>query len=157
MLEAARTVRPRAIRARRPRPDAQSKETAMAPRDLSAGMLGADVQAIQQALNLQPNLPGPPLQVNGVYDAATAARVIAYQTLKKLPQTGVVDAATRLALYPYGVATITIFGARLALPDLAAPAVSSRIPNFSTYQLTPPSWAAPRLGTSWEPLPIMSG
>jgi hypothetical protein len=125
----------------------------MAPRDLSAGMSGADVQAIQQALNVQPNLPGPPLQVNGVYDAATAARVVAYQRLKKLPQTGLVDAATRLALYPYGVATITILGARLSLPDLAAPAVSSRIPNFSTYQLTPPSWAAPRLGTSWAPLP----
>jgi hypothetical protein len=125
----------------------------MAPRDLSAGMSGVEVQAIQQALNLQPNLPGPPLVETGVMDPATVARVTAYQKLKKLPQTGVVDAATRLALYPYGVATITIFGARLSLPNLAAPSISSRIPHFSNFQLTPPGWAAPRLGMSWEPLP----
>ena len=57
----------------------------MAPRDLSAGMSGADVQAIQQALNLQPNLSGPPLVENGVYDAATAARVSQNTTFPAWP------------------------------------------------------------------------
>lgn len=125
----------------------------MGLRDLSMGMSGPDVLAIQQALNLQTSLPGPLLVVDGKFGQNTATRVRAFQTSKRLPVTGIVNASTRLALYPYGVATITILATRLTLPSLSAPAISSRIPNFSNYQLTPPSWAAPHLGTSWEPLP----
>lgn len=122
------------------------------PPDLHEGATGEEVRAIQQALNIQPNLPGPPLE-NGVFDAPMTQRLIAYQTSKHIPATGIVDSATRLALYPYGVASVTILATRLTLPSLAAPALSSRIPHFAFQTLTPPTWAMPRLGSSWEPLP----
>ena len=122
------------------------------PPDLHEGAAGEEVRAIQQALNIQPGLPGPPLE-NALFDAAMTQRLIAFQTLKHLPPTGIVDQATRLALYPFGVASVTVLATRLTLPVLAAPALSNRIPHFSYQQLTPPSFAAPRLGSSWEPLP----
>jgi len=122
------------------------------PPDLHEGASGDEVRAIQQALNIQPGLVGPPLE-NGVFDAAMTQRLIAYQTSKHIPATGIVDQATRLALYPFGVASVTILATRLTLPSLAAPALSSRLPNFTYQTLTPPTWAMPRLGSSWEPLP----
>ncbi len=85
-------------------------------------MTGEDVRQVQLALNLQPGL-GAPLKVTGVFDAATQSRVRVYQTKKGLPATGVVDFRTRLALYPFGVATLTL----LAMP-LTTPAPASTTP-----------------------------
>jgi Putative peptidoglycan binding domain len=125
----------------------------MAPGDLSQGMSGAEVLAIQKALNVQIGLPGPTLSENGIFDSAMAERLTQFQTLKRIRVTGIVDDATRLAMFPFGVATVTILATRLTLPSLAAPAISARYPHFANQMLTPPSWALPRLGSSWEPLP----
>lgn len=96
----------------------------MALRELSVGMTGEDVRQIQLALNLQPGLSGPPLNSNGVFDAATEQRVRDYQVKKGLPVTGVVDFKTRLALYPYGIATLTLIAMPLKMPAVLAPTPS---------------------------------
>jgi len=81
-------------------------------RNLSVGSSGEDVRAIQNALNIQRGLPGAPLVVDGVFGRLSDARVRAYQTAKKLTVDGIVGRATRLALAPFGVATITIVATR---------------------------------------------
>lgn len=58
---------------------------AVSPRSHSGGADEAHVKVIQEAVEAE---------VTGEYDEATREAVMAYQKKKKLPVTGVVDAAT---------------------------------------------------------------
>jgi peptidoglycan hydrolase-like protein with peptidoglycan-binding domain len=67
-------------------------------RDLSMGMRGTDVTALQTFLVAQ-NYPGSgSWMLTGYFGAATAAAVRDYQSQHGLPQTGVADSATRASI-----------------------------------------------------------
>jgi hypothetical protein len=61
----------------------------------SAGDRGSDVQALQGLLRQQ---TAPALSISGVFDSATVAAVRAFQMVRGLPVTGMVDAGTWLRL-----------------------------------------------------------
>lgn len=71
-------------------------------RDLSFGTAGHDVAAWQAVLRLEP-VPlgwkgGWPLRVDGQFGPITERATKAYQAVRKLPVTAIVDAATRLSI-----------------------------------------------------------
>ncbi len=89
------------------------------------------MRQVQIALNLQPNLPGPSLNVSGAFDPATESRVRVYQ--RGLPVTGVVGDETyrgTRGLYPYGIANITIVATRAPAHDFGGGASRGAVPNF---------------------------
>ena len=89
----------------------------MAIRDLSWGMNGADVLAVQKALNAWG--ANPPIEEDGDFKGHTDTAVRQFQTAHHPPLKidGIVGPRTRAQLFPVGVATTTIFGMRLRLPD----------------------------------------
>jgi len=64
-------------------------------RDLSEGMQGADVKALQQRLAALKYYPGP---IDGIFGSDTLEAVWAFQEVNSLPVTGVVGSATNKAL-----------------------------------------------------------
>lgn len=86
----------------------------MGIRSVRLGATGADVKAIQGALNVWgANLGNP----DGVFGSNTDTAVRNFQASKGLAVDGVVGKGTRRELFPIGVATTTIYGMRLRLPD----------------------------------------
>ena len=90
------------------------------PRNLSVGMSGMDVKAIQQALNIW--MPDrKPLVDDGKFGPLTKAAVIAFQSRRNLTRDGIVGPFTLTALYPvapyYGFSVV----ARGVGPSAAAP------------------------------------
>jgi peptidoglycan hydrolase-like protein with peptidoglycan-binding domain len=87
----------------------------MAIRSISLGANGADVKAVQEALNVWK--ANPPLTPNGVFDKDTDSAVRRFQQDHGLKPDGIVGRATRRALFPVGVATVTVQGLRLQMPE----------------------------------------
>ncbi|MBV8793410.1 MAG: peptidoglycan-binding protein [Hyphomicrobiales bacterium] len=114
----------------------------MGIRDLEWGMSGPDVKAIQEALDLQPGLKSPRLDHNGIFGPKTDAKVREFQALKHIPVTGRVGAQTRRALFPVGVATVTIIGIKRPPPAFRQP-LTDRYPSVMPGKLTPPSRGQP--------------
>jgi peptidoglycan hydrolase-like protein with peptidoglycan-binding domain len=86
----------------------------MGNRSLKVGMTGPDVKAVQGALNVWgANLGNP----DGVFGPHTDTAVRNFQTTKGLDVDGVVGKDTRRELFPIGVATVTLYGMRLKLPE----------------------------------------
>jgi peptidoglycan hydrolase-like protein with peptidoglycan-binding domain len=112
-------------------------------RSLSIGMRGEDVRAVQATLNLQPGLSSPPLDADGIFGPKTDARVRAYQDREGLSADGIVGPKTRLALFPYGVANVTVVGARLLDPSYSPSRFAPRYPSFGVGRLTPPTLGFP--------------
>jgi Putative peptidoglycan binding domain len=93
----------------------------MANRPLNVGHSGPDVHATQQALNTWG--AAPPLRPDGVFGPKTETAVRRFQEKRRLNVHGTVDRSTRRALYPAGVATVTVYGTRrLEMP--ATPTLS---------------------------------
>lgn len=65
------------------------------PRSLGIGDSGADVSALQTALEQEGFLTMPPAVATGYYGALTSAAVAAYQKSFGLPAVGIFDSATR--------------------------------------------------------------
>jgi hypothetical protein len=82
----------------------------MANRTLNVGHSGPDVHATQQALNTWG--AAPPLRPDGVFGSKTETAVRRFQEKHRLKVHGTVDRSTRRALYPVGVATVTVYGTR---------------------------------------------
>jgi hypothetical protein len=111
----------------------------MSIRDLATGMSGPDVKAIQDALNVQPGLKSPRLDHDGVFGPKTDAKVREFQALKHLEVDGIVGKDTRLALFPVGIATVTIIGVKQ--PRLSFQrAPGDHYPGVMPGKLTPPSF-----------------
>jgi hypothetical protein len=114
----------------------------MSIRDLAMGMSGPDVKAIQDALNVQPGLKSPRLDDKGVFGPKMDAKVREFQALKHLKVDGIVGKDTRLALFPVGVATVTIVGVKRPRPSFHRPP-GDRYPGVMPGKLTPPSLDKP--------------
>jgi Putative peptidoglycan binding domain len=103
----------------------------MPVRKLSVGMRGPDVKAVQEALNVWG--AKPPLDPDGKFGPKTDTAVRKFQKAHGLqPIDGIVGRDTRRALFPIGVATTTIYGMRLRMPEF---------PSF--HGGTAPSWPGP--------------
>jgi peptidoglycan hydrolase-like protein with peptidoglycan-binding domain len=87
----------------------------MAIRTLSAGMNGPDVKAIQEALNVWG--ANPRLIPDGKFQSKTDTAVRVFQQNHGLKVDGAVGRGTRAALFPLGVATLTLYGMRLRIPE----------------------------------------
>jgi peptidoglycan hydrolase-like protein with peptidoglycan-binding domain len=120
----------------------------MSVRNLSVGMVGPDVKAIQEALNVWG--AAPPLKTDGKFGPRTDAAVRKFQKARGLRDDGIVGRYTRGALFPVGVATTTIFAMRLrmpafpsfhgsAAPPLVGPLTLNPIINNLTYPLFKPT------------------
>jgi peptidoglycan hydrolase-like protein with peptidoglycan-binding domain len=114
----------------------------MSIRDLATGMSGPDIKAIQDALNVQFGLKSPRLDHDGVFGPKTDAKVREFQALKHLKVDGIVGKDTRLALFPVGVATVTIVGVKQPRPSFHR-ASGDRYPGVMPGKLTPPSLYKP--------------
>lgn len=113
-------------------------------RDLSQGMRGADVTALQQFL-VSRNYPGGgSWMVTGYYGAATAAAVRNFQSAQALPVTGWVDGATRLALD-----RVSCGGDSYAY-DMPTPVYTDpyayTYPTYTTPTYTTPNYTCPSYG-----------
>jgi len=120
----------------------------MAVRTLNLGMTGPDVKAVQEALNVwQAN---PALTPDGKFGPKTDAAVRSFQKAHRLKDDGIVGRKTRAALFPVGVATTTIYGMRLKLPDFSPsrPRGPSLLPGRLTLD---PSLSAQILGPLSRP------
>jgi peptidoglycan hydrolase-like protein with peptidoglycan-binding domain len=98
----AASARPAAVaattrRAAKATVDAPAAPAAYTPpkRDLSDGMSGADVKALQQRLAALKYYPGP---TDGKFGSDTLEAVWAFQEVNGVPVTGVIDSATKKAL-----------------------------------------------------------
>jgi hypothetical protein len=105
-------------------------------------MSGPDVKAIQDALNVQPGLKSPRLDARGVFGPKTDAKVREFQALKHLKVDGIVGTDTRRALFPVGVATVTLVGVRQPQSGFHRPP-GDRYPGVMPGKLTPPSLVTP--------------
>jgi hypothetical protein len=110
----------------------------MSIRDLAMGMSGPDVKAVQGALDLQPRLKSPRLGDDGRFGPRTDAKVREFQALKHLHVDGIVGKDTRLALFPVGVATVTVVGVKQPRLSFHQPP-EDRYPRVMPGKLTPPS------------------
>jgi hypothetical protein len=87
----------------------------MAIRSLNMGANGPDVKALQEALNAWG--ADPSLDTDGSFGSKTDTAVRKFQEANGLKVDGTVGRDTRAALFPIGVATVTIYGMRLKMPD----------------------------------------
>lgn len=116
----------------------------MGNRNLSIGMTGYDVKAIQDALNTWGAAPA--LDSDGDFGNHTDSAVRQFQDKHGLDVDGVVGKDTRTALFPIGVATVVLYGMRLQMPE------------FPTIrQANPPSFQLPRLTLGPPPPPVIVG
>jgi peptidoglycan hydrolase-like protein with peptidoglycan-binding domain len=124
----------------------------MALRDLSEGMRGEDVRAVQQGLNEYFGTTRPALNPDGIFGPNTRAAVDAFQRAN--PGTGrpdgspdgIVGRRTRRKLFPLAVVTVSAFGFRL--PPLTFPTLPRRgiqPPNLGPGPLQPPGTPQPGL------------
>jgi peptidoglycan hydrolase-like protein with peptidoglycan-binding domain len=112
----------------------------MGIRNLRVGTHGPDVKAIQNALNTWGAKPA--VNPDGDFEDNTDTAVRRFQEAHGLDVDGVVGKDTRTALFPIGVATITLYGMRLRMPD------------FPTMrQMNTPSLNLPRLTLGTPPPP----
>jgi len=89
----------------------------MALRNLSLGL--TDVTAVQEALSVwQAN---PALRPDRNFCPKTDMSVRRFQRAHRLKDDGIVGRKMRAALFPVGVATTTIYGMRLTLPNFSPP------------------------------------
>jgi hypothetical protein len=91
----------------------------MALRTLRMGMRGPDVKAVQQGLNTRDGGVQPKLLEDGVFGTNTDKAVREYQARHGLKSdgAGAVGRETRNSLFPLGLATVTVSGMQLRLPD----------------------------------------
>jgi peptidoglycan hydrolase-like protein with peptidoglycan-binding domain len=94
----------------------------MALRTLRIGMNGPDVKAVQQGLNTRDGGVQPKLVEDGVFGTNTDKAVRQYQVKHGLKSDGggVVGQETRDSLFPLGLATVTISGMQLRMPDFSS-------------------------------------
>jgi len=85
-------------------------------RNLRAGTAGVDVKALQEALNAWG--ADPQLATDGQFGRLTGRAVREFQAEHDLAVDGIVGRHTRRKLFPVGVATTTIYGLRLRMPEL---------------------------------------
>ncbi len=71
-------------------------------RDLSSGMQGEDIKAVEQRLNDLKFSPGP---IDGTFDAKTGQAVLSFQKQTGLPRTSKVNAATATRMNTAGFGT----------------------------------------------------
>jgi Putative peptidoglycan binding domain len=79
-------------------------------RDLSAGMNGPDVRALQEGLNLRNDGVASPIAVDGSFGPETDKAIRTYQARQQLKPDGIVGPITRASIFHLAVATTTIFG-----------------------------------------------
>jgi hypothetical protein len=103
----------------------------MALRILRIGMRGPDVKAVQQGLNTRDGGVQPKLVEDGVFGTNTDKAVRQYQVKHGLKSdgAGVVGQETRDSLFPLGLATVTISGMQLRMPDFSS--LSSKLKPLS--------------------------
>ena len=94
-------------------------------RTLSMGTSGSDVTQLQAFLVAQ-NFPGGGAWMEtGHFGAATLAAVKDFQQVKGLPQTGIVDIATRAAIESMSCANVSV---SVPVAPIAAPTPAQSIP-----------------------------
>ena len=108
----------------------------MGIRSLSAGATGPDVKAVQEALNVWG--ANPPVDTTGYFGPKTDAAVREFQRAHGLKDDGAVGKKTRAALFPIGVATVTILGMRLKMPELPRFRGGTPPLDVGTLTLQPP-------------------
>ncbi|HLJ50056.1 MAG TPA: peptidoglycan-binding domain-containing protein [Bryobacteraceae bacterium] len=107
-------------------------------RNLSIGMRGPDVLAVQQGLNIRKQPQDRALVEDGVFGAKTQAAVLAFQRRNNLTVDGVVGPRTRAAIFPLAVVTVRAFGMRLRQPSLLSFGQSQpTTPTFNPFILPP--------------------
>ena len=117
----------------------------MANRKLAKGIQGPDVKAVQQALNVWG--ASPSLDTDGDFGTNTDHAVRKFQEAHDLEVDGVVGKQTRNALFPIGVATVTLYGMR-----------GLTMPEFPTLrQKNPPSFQLPQLRLGPPPPDVIVG
>src|SRR6516162_1975023 len=98
----------------------------MALRNLSCGMAGPDVMAIQQGLNKFYNQCL--LDTDGAFGDETNSVVCQFQEEQGMvPPDGIVGPITRSALFPYVAATVNIWATRSPGGDIAASSGGSQL------------------------------
>ncbi len=116
----------------------------MGNRNLSMGSKGPDVKAIQEALNVWG--ASPTLKADGDFGGNTDTAVRQFQEKHGLDVDGTVGRQTRNALFPVGVATVTLYGMRLRMPDPP-----------TLKQLNGPSFQLPQLRLGPPPPQLFAG
>jgi peptidoglycan hydrolase-like protein with peptidoglycan-binding domain len=79
-------------------------------RDLSAGMNGPDVRALQEGLNLPNDGVASPIAVDGSFGPETDKAIRAYQAPSNSNPTALLGRSRGLPIFHLAVATTTIFG-----------------------------------------------
>lgn len=100
----------------------------MAIRNLSLGVMGPDVKAIQQGLNIRDGGVRPRLAEDGRFGQLTDLAVRAFQGNHQLKPDGIVGPLTRCSLFPLGVAMVVIHGTRRKMPGSPRPAPGTLAP-----------------------------
>jgi len=77
-------------------------------RDVSSGMKGADVYAVQAALNYHIRCAGPPLALDGIFGPKTDGRLRKFQKLNTLKADGIVGPRTRRMLFRFATANVDL-------------------------------------------------
>lgn len=104
----------------------------MTMRTLKAGMAGADVKAVQEALSTWK--AKPELVRDGKFGSNTDKAVRNFQETKGLKPDGAVGPKTRLALFPVGVATVSVLGMRRKTASL--PSFRGESPSLGVGRLS---------------------
>jgi hypothetical protein len=79
-------------------------------RNLSIGMSGADVRALQEGLNTRNDGIAPPIATDGVFGPETDKAVREFQKRQQLDVDGVVGRDTRGSIFHLSLLTATVFG-----------------------------------------------
>ncbi|MGA2348128.1 MAG: peptidoglycan-binding domain-containing protein [Candidatus Sulfotelmatobacter sp.] len=87
----------------------------MGNRNIAMGAKGPDVKAVQESLNVWG--ASPALKNDGDFGTNTDTAVRKFQETHDLDVDGVVGKDTKAALFPIGVATTSIYGMRLKMPE----------------------------------------
>jgi Putative peptidoglycan binding domain len=126
------------------------------PRDMTRGMKGEDVRALQQGLNEYFGSRRPPLDPDGDFGSRTLAAVNAFQEAN--PGTGkrgggadgIAGSRTLRRLFPLVGYTVNIYGMRLKMPDYG-PRRGIQPPKLGPGPLRPPGTPLP--GPRLDPQP----